>query len=159
MIGIVLVQESIGNTHQAVVIARNLTGLADLDRVEIIVAGVLGRGVCFVERKFFMAIRVVHIGVPPNALDPNEFIAFLINTVACCLKGVVIRHAKFSITAMNALAQPKCSILNQLEYLLIVERIHVPDDKKLLLVLDQLLNVFAEQGEGWIGDDNIRLLE
>ena len=56
-------------------------------------------------------------------------------------------------------AQPNLVALYQIENFLVANSVLVADDKELLLVLDQLLNVFAEERKWRIGDDDIRLLE
>ena len=48
---------------------------------------------------------------------------------------------------------------NEWKYLLIFNCVYIADDEELLAVLDELGDVFAEEGERRVGDDDVGLLE
>ena len=60
---------------------------------------------------------------------------------------------------MDTRTKPNLVGHDQREHLLVLQRIHIPDDQKLLLVLHELRDILAEQRERRIGDDDVGLLQ
>jgi len=56
-------------------------------------------------------------------------------------------------------AEPNLVLLDQRKNLSVRDRVMIPDDNKVFLVFDQVLQVLPEQRKWRIRDDDIRLLE
>ena len=56
-------------------------------------------------------------------------------------------------------SEPHPVVLDKWEDLLVGDRIGVPDDEELLAVLHKLCDVLTKEGEGRVGDHNIRLFQ
>lgn len=106
-----------------------------------------------------MPLPVVEVREPPDALDADEPLTFLVHAARRRLQRIVLRHAELAVSAVDARAEPEPVRLDEGEDLLVRERVDVPDDEELLAVLDELGDIFAEERERRVRDDDIGLLQ
>ncbi len=71
----------------------------------------------------------------------------------------MVWNAELTVAAVDRGAQPQLVVLDEREDFLIGDRVLVPDDQELLPVLHELGNILLEEGEGRVGDHDVRLLE
>ena len=106
-----------------------------------------------------MPLPVVEVREPPDALDADEPLAFLVHAARRRLQRIVVRHAELAVAAVDARAEPEPVGLDEGKYFLVRERVDVSDDEELLAVPDELGDVFAEERERRVRDDDIGLLQ
>jgi hypothetical protein len=61
--------------------------------------------------------------------------------------------------SIESIPQPQLVVFDEWKHVFVSNRILVSNNQELLIVFDKLLNVLAEQREGWIRDNNIRHLQ
>lgn len=157
----------IRNAHHSVVIARDFFVGAHFDSV-VVVVPVVSRFssqvvtepqvVCHGhELQGLVAAAMVKVCVPARGRNASNLLARLWVNVVKALP--VSRHLKKHPDVEVRAAEPQPVVLDKREDVLVSDRIGVPDDQELLAVLHELGDVLAEEGEGRVGDDDVRLFQ
>ena len=111
-----------------------------------------------------MAAAVVQVRAPDRS-RPAHYLAVDDSVVAPLLAGLKHRLCYFGWNVEEHVgphrgdAHPQFVVLDERKDLLEGDRILVPDDQEPLFVVHELRDVFAEEGEGRVGDHNVRLLQ
>ncbi len=71
----------------------------------------------------------------------------------------MVWNAELAVAAVNGSPHPEFVGFDEGKYLLVSDRVLVPDDQELLPVFHELGDVLAEKGKGRIGDDDVRLFQ
>ena len=102
-----------------------------------------------------MTFFCIKVGKPAHTLDTNILSTICIHTASCSIQGIIIGDIKLSVTGVYRNAYPHLIVLDERENLFIMNCIHVTDDDKLLFMLNQLRDIFPEQGKWRVCHDNI----
>ncbi len=69
------------------------------------------------------------------------------------------RELELPFAAVDSLPQPHLVGLDERKNLFIGDRLHVTDDQELLAVLHELGDILLEEGEGRVGDHDVRFFQ
>jgi len=138
LVGVELVEEGNRHAHRTKVVHRNLRYLTNLNGIVVDVLRVLGRSVLLEERQL-LPVLLDFQSCEPDRHDVLDFLAVYNLFV---LRAV--RHFKPHIGVNVSVACPDSVLLQQRKQFGKSDGVLVPDDQKLLAILDKLSDVFAE---------------
>jgi len=73
--------------------------------------------------------------------------------------GVLVVAEEVGHVAFESIPKPELVLLYQGKKSLVLDRVLVANDQELLVVLEQLRDILAEQREGWVGYHDVCLLQ
>ncbi len=165
LVGVVLVEEGDGDAHDAVVVAGNRVGEGHLDGVVVVVPVVSRLALDLFmlaelqvvrhghEGQLLVAAAMVKVGEPDcgNVDKLHPIYYFLVFPHIVCDEPHAARE--------RSCPHPQVVVLNQREDFFVGDCVLVCDDQEFLAMLHELGDVLAKEGEGRVGDDDVRLLQ
>ena len=103
-----------------------------------------------------MPLLYVKISKPRDIAELDEARLRIVDATRILLLG---ESLKIRIAILESISEPDPICFDEIKNLLVRYRIFATDDDELLLVFDQLRDVFPEQGKGWIRNNDICFLQ
>lgn len=139
LLRIILVEEGDWHAHHAEIIARDFRRPADFNRVVVVVLRIKLRRI-FKRQIQRLEVSRRYVGKPAHVAERLTFARPQVENAAA---------------VVNAPAQPHAAIFYQRENFLVRNGIDVADNDETFAVVHELRNIFSEQAERRVGDNNV----
>ena len=158
LVRIVLIKECHGDTHHALVVARYVFRLSNIDCIVVVKGLIFGRCIMPKQWNVIMALLVIKVSEPAHPFHANELPPLFIPPPTRRFQWIIVRDHKLAITRMDARPQPYLISHNIREHFFACYRIDIANDEKLLAVLHQQRHELPEFRKRRISANDITLL-